>query len=162
MSTPATYAVRLADAAAPLSNADPFVTVRDAASEVELCGMSGDLVAAARALADTIRHLESVIREADAARQACADTLRDVMDETGMTSVRVDGGTWHLREASTRVVVTDETAIPPSLMCQPPPRPDREAIKRALAKGGTVPGATLTNGGPPVLAFRPTREKATT
>jgi hypothetical protein len=161
MTTPKHYADRLAEAVRPLETAHPWVHVRTAAVAVDFAAACADLIGAARAAADTIRHIEAVIREAEAARQALADTLRDVMDETGMPGVRVEGGTWHLSDAQARLVITDETLIPVSLMEDPPPRPDREAIKRALRAGGTVPGAALANGGPPILKFRPNREKET-
>jgi len=161
MTTPKHYADRLAEAVRPLAGADPFVHVRDAADCVGFAASCADLIAAARGVADTIRHIEAVIREAEAARQALADTLRDVMDQTGMPGVRVDGGTWHLSDAPRHLVITDETLIPVALMEDPPPRPDREAIKRALRNGGTVPGATMSNGGPSILKFRPNREKET-
>lgn len=44
-----------------------------------------------------------------------------------------------------QAMVTDESLIPPSLMVQPPPRPDLGAITKALRAGGTVPGAVLRN-----------------
>jgi hypothetical protein len=161
MTTPKHYAERLAEAARPLTTFNPWIHVRAAAHAADFAASCADLIGAARCVADTIRHIEAVIREAEAARQALADTLRDVMDETGMPGVRVEGGTWHLSDAPARLVITDETLIPVSMMEEPPPRPDREAIKRVLRNGGTVPGASLSNGGPPILKFRSNREKET-
>jgi hypothetical protein len=149
------YITQLAALVEPLCDADPFRVVRGAANEaIAAAAFADGLPAVACQVAETLRHLESVITEAEAAREALAATLRDVMDETGMTSIRVRGGTWYLRDATPRVIVQDEAAIPAELLVQPPPRPDLSAIRAALRNGRDVPGATLTNGGPPSLCFR--------
>src|SRR5690606_37456223 len=41
------------------------------------------------------------------------------------------------------VKVADERALPPRFLRQPPPEPDRAAIKEALLAGEDVPGAYL-------------------
>jgi hypothetical protein len=153
--TPRDYTARLSALAEPLTMADPFRPVRNAAMTVCAAHDEADLVDAGQACGDVIAHLETAAAEIEAAAMAMRAALAEVMNDTGMTQVRTKAGTWHIREASPRVVITDEALIPPSLMDQPPPRPHRTAIARALKAGIAIPGATLTNGGPHVLAFRP-------
>jgi len=154
MTTPAAYCHALGQAVRPLIAADPAKLVRDAAASVAYAAGIADLVAAARAAAETLRHLDDAAAEIERAREALATTLRDVMADTGLTSVRVPGGTWYLREPTPRVIVTDESALPLEYLVQPPPRPDVAAIRAALRAGRDVPGAVLSNGGDPALCYR--------
>ena len=44
-----------------------------------------------------------------------------------------------------KVIVTNEKAIPQAFMKQPPPVPDKMALKAAIMGGASVPGAELSN-----------------
>ena len=102
MSAAARYCQQLVDAVRPLVSADPARAARDTAASVGYAASMTDLVAAARAAAETIRHLDDAADEIQRAREALATTLRAVMEETGLTSVRVPGGVWYLRDPAPR------------------------------------------------------------
>lgn len=161
MTTPRHYTEILFRAAEPLMLADPFRPARNAAADVAAAHAEVDLVAAGQAIGRLIHQLETAADEITAAAGALRRDLCAVMHDTGMTMVRTETGTWHVREPVMRVVITDEAAIPPALMEQPPPRPDKAAIARVLKSGGECPGASLSNGGAPILAFRTTAERKT-
>jgi len=154
MSDAARYCVLLADAVRPLLAADPVRAARDTAASVGYAASMTDLVAAARAAAETLRHLQDAAAEIEHVGKTLATTLRDVMDETGLTSVRVPGGVWYLRDPAPRVIVTDENALPAEYFVQPPPRPNLTALRAALRSGANVPGAALSNGDEPTLCYR--------
>jgi len=157
MSSAARYCALLADAVRPLVAADPVRAARDTAASVGYAASIADLVAAARAAAETLRHLDDAADEIQRARESLAATLRAVMDESGLTSIRVPGGIWYLRDPAPRVIVTDESALPAEYLEQPPPRPNLTAIRVALRAGTDVPGAVLSNGGEPALCYRASR-----
>ena len=91
--------------------------------------------------------IESVVAQADAHVKALRAGLVAVMEETGAPSL--DIGTHTVGTSLRRsVYVTDEAALPISFMRQPPPKPDTDAIGKALRAGATVPGAELGNGVP--------------
>ena len=157
MSSAARYCQALADAVRPLVTADPVRAARDTAASVGYAASIADLVAAARAAAETLRHLDDAADEIQRARESLAAKLRAVMDESGLTSVRVPGGIWYLRDPAPRVIVTDESALPAEYLEQPPPRPNLTAIRAALRAGTDVPGAVLSNSGEPALCYRASR-----
>jgi hypothetical protein len=156
MSYAARYCQQLTDAVRPLLAADPAQAVRDAAASVAYSADLADLVGAARAAAETLRHLDDAAATIERARETLAATLRDAMAETGLTSVRVPGGIWYLRDPAPRVIVTDENALPPEYLMQPPQRPNFAEIRAALRTGRHVPGAVLSNGGEATLCYRAT------
>jgi hypothetical protein len=158
VTTPRHYTEQLAAIADPLILADPFQPARNAAAAVAAAHEVGDLVTAGQAVGRLIHQVETAAEEMTAAAGALRGALARVMADTGMTQVRTDTGTWHVREPTARVVITDEAAIPPTLMEQPLPRPDKAAIARLLKAGGSCPGAMMNNGGGPVLAFRSKQE----
>jgi hypothetical protein len=157
MTTIAAYCHALEKAARPLIAADPAKSVREAAASIAYEAGIADLVGAARAAGETLRHLDDAMDDIHRAREELAAALLGVMAETGLTSVRIPWGTWYLRDAPPRVIVTDESALPPEFLAQPPPRPDLAALRAALRAGRDVPGAILGNGGGPSLCYRPAR-----
>lgn len=130
---------------------DILAVARGAAAETVV---APNLVAAVDRASTAILHLEAARDKIAQHIEDLRSTLAQVMYETGLTSVRtIHGHTVFVREPQPRLLITDEKAIPPSLMEQPPPRPDRDAIMRLLREGKTVPGACLSNGAP-TLAIR--------
>lgn len=79
--------------------------------------------------------------------------LAEVLDEAGAPAVRNGPHTASVSSGRAAVTVTDPALIPPSLMRQPPPAPDKVAIAKLLTAGNEVPGATLGNS-PPSLTIR--------
>jgi uncharacterized protein (UPF0147 family) len=91
--------------------------------------------------------LESVGDVIEARAKALRAALLEVMVETGAPPIST--GTHTIGTSETRrVVISDEAAIPVTLMRQPAPKPDAETIRRLLLAGAEVPGAQLTNGSP--------------
>ena len=154
MSAAARYCQALTEAVQPLVAADPVRAARDAAASVAYAASMTDLVAAARAAAEVLRHLDDAADVIERARATLGTALRDVMAGTGLTSVRIPGGTWYLRDPVPRVIVTDENALPAEYFVQPPPRPNLTALRAALRSGADVPGAALSNGDEPTLCYR--------
>jgi hypothetical protein len=71
------------------------------------------------------------------------------MQAAGVSKIECPWFTLSTRKNPPAVVIDDETVIPPQFIVQPPPpspRPDRDAIKRALKAGEDVPGCRLTQG----------------
>jgi hypothetical protein len=74
-------------------------------------------------------------------------TVARIMEEAGLKKIAAPELTASLRRAPPKVVITDESALPAAFLVQPPPRPDKALLKRALEEGHKPPGATLSNGG---------------
>lgn len=88
--------------------------------------------------------LETVGDVIAARAKALRAALLELMVETGAPSISTGTHTIGTQDKR-RVHVTDPSLIPPSLMRQPPPAPDTEAIGRLLRNGGDVPGCALGN-----------------
>jgi hypothetical protein len=131
--------------------------VRDAA--VTACTEGVTLNTAAVALLDVVLAAETEakgytaqINAASKGRTACVaavgiarDALREMIEDTGMPAVRGRHHTAALTASPPSVVITDAAALPARFLRQPPPEPDKEAIRTAIASGETVPGALLSN-----------------
>ena len=92
-------------------------------------------------------YLEAHAAYAETQAKALREALLNLIVETGAPAFSIGTHTISTMETR-RVHITDEAAIPVSLMRQPPPKPDTEAIRRLLASGADVPGATLSNASP--------------
>ncbi len=91
--------------------------------------------------------LEAHVTYAENKAKALREALLNLIVETGAPAFSI--GTHTISTAETRRVhITDEAAIPPEFMRQPPPKPDTEVIRRKLAAGQSVPGAMLSNASP--------------
>lgn len=123
--------------------------------------LDGDIQDKAIQVAAFTRNLEAsatAIRDAGKAMLARADRIEKraesvrayllfQMQATGITKVECPWFTLAVRKNPPAVAIDDEAAIPPEFVVQPPPpapRPDRDAIKRALKAGADVPGCRLT------------------
>jgi hypothetical protein len=109
--------------------------------------MPDDLVAAMETSVDLIVALEDAVAGIDARAERIRAVLADVMNESGATTIRAGTHTASVSPSRQGVVITDPDAIPPTLMRQPEPTPDRAAIGSLLKAGQPVLGATLGNGG---------------
>jgi hypothetical protein len=117
---------------------------RASAGDAEL---AVDIEAVLARAGSTIVALESAATTAEAAAKELRAALLEVMIETGAPPFHIATHTIGYSQTP-RVRITDEALIPPSFMTQPAPKPDTQAIRNALARGGTCPGAVLTNGEP--------------
>jgi len=130
--------------------ADAVVTVR--AHQLDYNGAS-DFTAIMQATIGVIMACEALATAADEAKTKCRAALAEAM-ALGATTVKTDHHVASLRAANTRVVVTDQAALPLSLMRQAAPAPDLTAIGALLRAGQVVRGAVLSNGGPDTLTIR--------
>lgn len=126
------------------TDADLPRTARLAAADAE--GATDVEAVMARAGAAIVA-LESAAATAETQAKALREALLALMIETGAPPISTPHHTISYSETR-RVRITDDAAIPPSLMRQPEPKPDTEAIGRLLRAGHTVPGAALSNGTP--------------
>lgn len=126
------------------TDADLPRTARLAAADAEGAVDIEAVIARAGAAIVALESVEDVIaNQAKALRAA----LLEVMVETGAPAIHATHHSIGVTETR-RVQITDETAIPITLMRQPAPKPDTETIRRLLLAGAEVPGAQLTNGSP--------------
>ena len=112
-----------------------------------------DFTAVLQATIGIIVTCEALACVADEAKTKCRVALAEAM-ALGATTVKTDYHVASLRAANTRVVVTDQAALPLSLMRQAAPAPDLTAIGALLRAGQVVRGAVLSNGGPDTLTIR--------
>lgn len=105
-----------------------------------------DLVDAAQTTVALLVAVEDAADTLDAIGKRLRATLGAVLDDSGMPAAQTDYHTASVRMGPPSVLITDEAAIPPTLMRQPPPAPDKIAISKLLRDGQDVPGATLSNG----------------
>jgi hypothetical protein len=125
--------------------------------------LEGDINEKAVNVAAFTRNLDAsadAIREAGKAMLARADRIAKradgvrayllfQMQAAGISKIECPWFTLAVRKNPPGVAVDDETAIPAEYIVQPPPpapRPDKDAIKRALKDGQDVPGCRLTQG----------------
>lgn len=131
---------------------EPILTEQHAAHQhrraAALASDRGDFLDVAEAIIPLILDLEAGADALTAHARRLRDALAEVMDETGAATIRGDMHTASVSAGRAAVVITDPALIPPSLMRQPPPAPDKAAILKAIQKGGSVPGAELRNGAP--------------
>jgi len=106
-------------------------------------------------LLDMMRGLAGVILAADDAadrsKQAATvvrSLLTEAMEDTSATTLRIGHHTVSLVDGRPSFSVTDPTQIPPSLMRQADPVPDRNAIQKLLNAGQDVPGVVRRNSAP--------------
>lgn len=125
--------------------------------------LEGDINEKAVNVAAFTRNLDAsaaAIREAGKAMLARADRIEKradgvrsyllfQMQAAGITKIESPWFTLAVRKNPPAVVVDDEAQVPPEFIVTPPPpapRPDKDAIKRALKAGTAVPGCHLLQG----------------
>lgn len=113
-----------------------------------LASEAGDFVRVAEHIIPVILAAEDAAETLTAAAKRLRQVMAEVMDETGATTIKGATHTASATRGRAGVVITDEAAIPPSLMRVPPPAPDKAAIAKLLKAGEVVPGAVLGNSSP--------------
>ena len=108
----------------------------------------------AAALQGRLADMEARLKRFDARQDRKREIVALAMAEAGLKKIELDIATVSLVNGRQSVIVTDETAIPPAYLRQPPPVPDKKLIGAALREG-PVPGCQLTNA-PPHLQIRRT------
>jgi Siphovirus Gp157 len=79
--------------------------------------------------------------------QAMRELARKLMDQAGLRKVVLPTATLSIVAGRPKVIVTDEAALPPGCV-RILTEPNREAIKKRIAAGETVPGAEMSNAEP--------------
>ena len=125
-----------------------------------LNALEGDIKEKAVQVAAFSKNLEATaeaVREAAKAMLARADRIQKraesvqaymlfQLQAAGITKIEAPWFTVAVRKNPPSVVIDDEAQIPPEFIYQPEPpapRPDKQAIARALKAGTDVPGAHL-------------------
>ncbi len=86
--------------------------------------------------------------------EALRDRMKNAMELAGETALKLPEATLSIRAGKARVIVTDESLLPPHLMTQPKLVPDKLKIVAALANHPTaVSGAEMSNA-EPILTIR--------
>ena len=84
--------------------------------------------------------------------EAMRELARKLMDQAGLRKLVLPAATLSIRTGQPKVIITDETALPPDCV-RIRREPDKVAIKERLARGETVLGAEMSNA-EPTLAVR--------
>jgi hypothetical protein len=147
----ATTTLRRAIAASHAQLRDAVTTYRTAAAALapdtdllEVLRAAGNIVLAAEAITAASKQAEAT------ARAALAQALMD----TGACSIRSRTHTFSASPGRQSVIVTFTADVPPHLLHQPPPSPDKAKILRLLKAGESVAGCELSNGGGPILTVK--------
>lgn len=120
-----------------------------ARATLELAATEGEKDGIEIAIAKLKERLSRYCRKADGIREA----IQAAMETAELTSLKTPCATLSMRASPPRVEITDAAAIPAVFMVQPPPAPDKNAIKAALKGGDAIPGCALSNQ-PPALSIR--------
>ena len=105
---------------------------------------TGRIVLASETLEAKAKHAEATARAA----------MAQAMAETGCPAVELPHHIVHLGARRASVEIDDPAKIPPHLMRQPEPAPDRTAIGKLLRAGAAVPGARLIGNREPICIFK--------
>ena len=108
-----------------------------------------DVVDTMKAAVTLIVAAEALKDQSDAAARAMRATLSEVIEATGIPAVQTEDHRAITADPPRYATISDEVLIPAEYWSRP--HPDRTAIAKALREGIEVPGATLSNGGAPVL-----------
>lgn len=136
-------------------------TLRDTLEGMtDLTDMLAELIRSSlddKALVTALKQREADMQQRRERFETRAQKKRDlvwtVMERADIKQINMPDLTASLRASKPKVVVADETTIPPKYWFQPDPKVDRVAINTALSAGTDVPGATLANA-PPTLTVR--------
>lgn len=79
-------------------------------------------------------------------RKRLDDYVLRIMDQHEMKQLRGVHCTLRMQANPQSVNITNEDELPKSMFRQPPPYPDKAAIKAALERGDEVPGAQMVRG----------------
>lgn len=121
--------------------------IRDKA--VQVAAFTQNLEATAEAVRQAAKAMLSRADRIEKRAESVRAYLLFQMQAAGITKVECPWFTLAIRKNPPAVVVDDEAQVPEEFIVQPPPpapRPDKDAIKRALKSGQEVPGCRLIQG----------------
>lgn len=124
-------------------------TVRDVRN---LLHTADDIMPAMGYAANLALACEALSVAAKEAERAARDAVAAAMSEIGCTAFRTDTHTISISDGRTSVDVIDAAAVPPEMMTEPKPAPDKKKIGQFLKKNA-VNWARVVTGGP-ILTIR--------
>jgi hypothetical protein len=89
-----------------------------------------------------------------AAKQWLFKIVEQLPPKKGKRTLRLPTATVSYTAGASKVVITDESALPFDMLSTTDPTPDRKAIRAELDAGRAVPGAVLSNGEPTISIRR--------
>jgi Siphovirus Gp157 len=113
-----------------------------------------DLLDALRAAGNVVLAAEAIVAASKQAEAAARAALAQTLMDTGACSIRSSTHIFSASPGRQSVTVTSAADVPPHLLHQPPPSPDKAKIMRLLKAGETVPGCELSNGNQPILTVK--------
>jgi hypothetical protein len=116
---------------------------------LELAAVEGEKDGIEIAIAKLKERLTRHCRKAEGIREA----IQVALETAELPSLKTPAATLSMRASPPRVEITDPALLPAIFLIQPPPSPDKNAVKAALKAGETIPGAVLSNQ-PPALSVR--------
>ena len=112
-----------------------------ARATLELAAVEGEKEGINIALAKLKERLTRYANRAAGIREA----IFVAMETAELRSLKAPAATLSVRASPPAVEITDQSLVPPIYLKQPPPTPDKTAIREALKAGELIPGATLSN-----------------
>jgi hypothetical protein len=112
-----------------------------ARAALELATVEGEKEGVNIALAKMKERLTRYSNRAAGIREA----IFAAMETAELRSIKAPAATLSLKANPSAVEITDPALLPVVYLKQPPPSPDKTAIRDALKAGETVPGAALSN-----------------
>jgi hypothetical protein len=105
-----------------------------------------------RGAAQFIRETETLGKETKLQVETARAALAACMLDIGSPPIEVEAFTVSLVASTPSAIITDEKLLPSDVWTKP--KPDRQEIGKRLRAGEHIPGAILSNTGPPHLSFR--------
>ena len=132
------------------------VTLRD---ELRASSSTIDLVEQMQAATRVVLAAEALREVLDTLADRARAALRDAMVDTGCPSVETATHTVGLQRGAVSARIVDRALVPERFLTPQEPKVELAEISKALKAGLSIPGAVLSNGGAPVIAFRARKAK---
>lgn len=120
-------------------------------TQAEVREDGGEFLDACQAALRAVLAVEGLEKVAEAVKDDLRTLLAGAL-EMGPGIVRSETHTASIGSAKRSVIITGD--VPEIWMSSPKPTPDKRRIGEVLDKGQTLPFATLSNGGAPVLTIK--------
>jgi hypothetical protein len=115
---------------------------------------ASDLLDVLRAAGDIVLAAEAITTAGKSAEAAARAALASALMDTGACSIRSSTHIFSASPGRQSVTITSDADVPPHLLHQPPPSPDKAKIMRLLKAGESVSGCELSNGSHPILTVK--------
>ncbi|MDA5215376.1 siphovirus Gp157 family protein, partial [Escherichia coli] len=97
-----------------------------------------------------VRAAQAALADVRAVLTTCRAALAEVIEETGLPSVETPHHRATTSVSARSVVITDAAALPAAYLRHRAPEPNKDALRKALLAGESIPGAALSNGAPSI------------